>query len=68
MMMDILLPILIKCMAGIKCDKPFCNITVAQEKQLGHLTPKRAHTTMLWPEEFGDNFEHLSWQYLFIRH
>ena len=60
-------------MAGISCSKPYCDITVvashvAKEKQLGHLTPKRAHKTMLWPEQFGDNFENLPWQYLFIRH
>ena len=51
-MMDILLSILIKCMAGILGNKPYCDITVVvtrvtTEKQSDHLSPSYAHVTML---------------------
>ena len=52
MMMAILLPILIKCTVRIKCNKPYCDITVVaprvtKEKQSGHMTPRCARVTML---------------------
>ena len=44
MIIDILLPISIKCTVGIQCNKPYCDITVVatpvtKEKQSGHMTP-----------------------------
>ena len=70
-MMDNLLLLFIKCAVGIRCDKPYCDITeiatrVTKEKQSGHLTPRCAHAVTRG--QFWDNFEHLNGQYLFIYH
>ena len=72
--MDILLPGLIKCTAGIKCNKPYCDIIevatrVTKETQSGHLTPRYAHVThTVTRGQFWDSCEHLTWQYVFIHH
>ena len=60
---DILLPSLMTCMAGIWYNKPYCDITVVatrviKEKQSGgHLAPRCSYTCN--QDTLGDNFERL---------